>query len=274
MIDHELAAESSGYREQLRARRIADPLRFIHILQRNYLVWRKLLGSALVGHLADPLIWLVGLGFGLGSLLPRLDGLSYLEFLGSGMLCYSVMNSASFEALYSAFTRLKIQRTWEGILHAPMTVTDIVVGEWIWAALKGALSGTAILIVMTALGLIDSPQAIWMIPVVVLVGLAFSGIALVVTALAKAYDLFTYYFSLFIMPMMLVSGVFFPADQLPDAVRLVGQFLPLAHATALARGLAVGAPLDNVWLHLFVIALYAGAAFALANHLIRKRLLK
>ena len=111
-------------------------------------------GSALVGHLADPLMWLVGLGFGIGSLLPTVGGLTYLEFLGSGMLCYSVMNSASFEALYSAFTRLKHQRTWEGILHAPMTVTDIVVGEWLWAALKGALSGAAILLVMAALGLL------------------------------------------------------------------------------------------------------------------------
>ena len=102
-----------------------DHFRFLQVVHRNYLGWRQLLGSALVGHLVDPLLWLVGLGFGLGSLLPTVGGLTYLEFLGSGMLCYSVMNSASFEALYSAFTRLKHQRTWEGILHAPMTVTDV-----------------------------------------------------------------------------------------------------------------------------------------------------
>lgn len=249
-----------------------DRWRFLHVVYRNYLVWRKLMGSALVGHLADPLIWLVGLGFGLGSLLPTLGGLTYLEFLGSGMLCYSVMNSASFEALYSAFTRLKHQRTWEGILHAPMTVTDIVVGEWLWAALKGALSGVAILLVMAALGLVKSLAALWVLPVVMMVGLAFSGIALVVTALAKAYDVFTYYFSLFVMPMVLVSGVFFPAEQLPAAVRFIGQLLPLAHATALARGLVVGAPLENVALHLLVIAAYAVVGVFLANRLVMKRL--
>ena len=138
----------------------------MHVVHRNYLVWRKLLGSALVGHLADPLIWLVGLGFGLGSLLPSVGGLTYMEFLGSGMLCYSVMNSASFEGLWSAFTRLKVQRTWESILHAPMTVADIVIGEWVWAALKGTLSGTAILLVMTALGLVKSAAALWVLPVV------------------------------------------------------------------------------------------------------------
>src|SRR5690606_15139844 len=105
--------------------------RFLHVVYRNYLVWRKLLGSALVGHLADPLIWLVGLGFGLGSLMPPIGGMRYIEFLASGMLCYSAMNSASFEGLWSAFTRLKMQRTWESILNAPMTVVDVVIGEWV-----------------------------------------------------------------------------------------------------------------------------------------------
>jgi lipooligosaccharide transport system permease protein len=248
--------------------------RFVHVVRRNYLVWRKLLGSALVGHLADPLIWLVGLGFGLGSLLPTVGGLSYMAFLGSGMLCYSVMNSATFEGLWSAFTRLKMQRTWESILQAPMTVNDIVVGEWVWAALKGTLSGIAILLVMTGLGLVESFAALWVLPVVVLVGLTFSGLALIVTALAKSYDLFTFYFSLFLMPMMLVSGVFFPTEQLPKAVQYVAQALPLVHATALTRGFVVGAPLDNIALHVGVLMLYAGTTVIIATRLVQRRLSK
>jgi lipooligosaccharide transport system permease protein len=247
-------------------------LRFLHVVRRNYLVWRKLLGSALVGHLADPLIWLVGLGFGLGSLVPNLSGMSYVEFLGSGMLCYSVMNSASFEGLYSAFTRLKVQRTWEGIVLAPMTPTDVVLGEWVWAALKGSISGAAILIVMAILGLAKSAAALWMLPIILLVGLAFSSLALVVTALAKTYDLFTYYFSLFMMPMMLVSGVFFPMQQLPPVVQVIGQLLPLAHATELSRGLVVGAPLDRIGLHVLVIALYGVVSVTIAIRLVSRRL--
>lgn len=266
MTDATVAATPIGAAEN------ATPWRFVHVVHRNYLVWRKLLGSALVGHLADPLIWLVGLGFGLGSLLPTMGGLSYMEFLGSGMLCYSVMNSASFEGLWSAFTRLKIQRTWESILHAPMTVADIVVGEWVWAALKGMLSGIAILLVMALLGLVKSLSALWVLPIVMLVGLAFAGLALIVTALAKAYDLFTYYFSLLIMPMMLVSGVFFPSEQLPRAVQAVAQLLPLIHATALTRGLVVGAPLDNVALHVGVLAFYSAATVYIAIRLIHRRL--
>lgn len=246
--------------------------RFVHVIRRNYLVWRKLLGSALVGHLADPLIWLVGLGFGLGSLMPSIAGMSYMAFLGSGMVCYSVMNSASFEGLWSAFTRLKMQRTWEAILQAPMTVADIVVGEWAWAALKSLLSGVAILLVMGVLGLVHSPVVVWVLPILVLVGLTFAGLALIVTALAKTYDLFTFYFSLFLMPMMLISGVFFPAEQLPKVVQYVAQLLPLVHATTLTRGLVVGAPLDDIALHVAVLILYSGVTVLIAIRLVQKRL--
>jgi lipooligosaccharide transport system permease protein len=251
---------------------VTEPPRFLYVVRRNFLVWRKLLVPSLLGNLADPLIWLVGLGFGLGSLLPTLGGLSYLEFLGSGMICYGVMYSASFEALYSAFARLKIQRTWEGILHAPMTVRDIVLGEWAWAALKGVLSGAAILLVMTALGLVGSWRALASVPVMLLAGLAFSGIALTITALAKSYDSFVYYFTLVMTPMMLVSGVFFPVDQLPGFVAAIAAALPLSHAVALVRALVVDTPPGAVALHLAVLAAYGLVGTAIASVLIRRRL--
>ncbi|MBC7984184.1 MAG: ABC transporter permease [Candidatus Obscuribacterales bacterium] len=231
-----------------------------------------MMGSALVNHLADPLVWLLGLGYGLGRLLPTVNGLSYMEFLASGILCYSVMNSASFEALWSAFTRLKIQRTWESILNAPMTVTDVVIGEWLWAALKGALSGVAILVVMAAFGLVKSFSALWILPVILLTGLTFASIALVVTALAKGYDLFTFYFSLFIMPMMLLSGIYFPIEQLPVPLQYVSQVLPLSHGVALSRGIVVGTQLDNIALHFTVLLAYAVVGFGVANYLIVRRL--
>jgi lipooligosaccharide transport system permease protein len=255
-----------------RERSAQSQWRFMHVVYRNYKVWRKTMVSSLVTHLIDPLVWLLGLGFGFGSLIPSVGGVQYLAFLGSGMVCYSVMNSASFESLWSAFTRLKVQRTWESILNAPMTATDVVIGEWISAALKGVLSGVALLIVMLVFGLIKSWSALWMLPIILLVGLAFSSCALIVTALARSYDLFNFYFNPFIMPMMLISGVFFPMQQLPRALQLVSQALPLVHATALARGLIVGAPLDHIFVHVFVIALYGCVGILIANHFIRRRL--
>jgi lipooligosaccharide transport system permease protein len=246
----------------------------MHIVHRNFLVWRKLLWPSLVGNLADPLIYLVGLGYGLGQFVPEMAGLPYLHFLAAGMICYSTMNSASFEALYSAYTRLGVQRTWEAILHAPMTVRDIVIGEWLWAGLKSALSGMAIVLVMYGLGIVKGFAPLAVLPVVLLVGLAFAGIALVITTLAKSYDFFVYYFTLLITPMMLVSGVFFPIDQLPQVVQGVAGFLPLVHGTELARGLALGTPIERPLINVLVLAAYGVIGVSIAVRLAERRLAK
>jgi lipooligosaccharide transport system permease protein len=248
-------------------------LRFLHLVRRNFLVWRKLMLSSLLGNLADPLIYLVGLGFGLGAFMPRMGGVSYIAFLAGGMICYSTMNSASFEALYSAFARLKIQRTWESILNAPMTVRDIVVGEWVWAGLKSSLSGTAILLVMYGLGLAHGLRPLAVLPVVLLVGLAFAGLALVATSLARSYDFFTYYFTLLVTPMMFVSGVFFPIASLPAPVRVLAAVLPLSHAVALARAFTLGTPLQGGVLHVAVLLGYGVVGVASAAILVRRRLM-
>ncbi|SRR5579871_690107 len=249
-------------------------LRCLHLVARNYLVWRKLMLASLVANLADPLIYLVGLGFGLGALVGTIDGRPYVHFLAGGMLCYSTLNSASAEALYSAFSRLKVQRTWEGILHAPMTIADVVVGEWLWAGIKATLSGTAILIVMYALGIVHGLRPIAVVPALLLVGLSFSAIALVVTTLARSYDLFTYYFTLLVTPMGFVSGVFYPLHQLPPLAQHVAWALPLAHAASLARGITLGDPMPWPWLSVLVLVLYGAVGLALAARIARRRLMK
>ena len=125
---------------------------------------------------------------------------------------------------------------------------------------------------MALLGLLESAAALAMLPVAFLLGLAFAGVALVITALADSYDFFVYYFTLVITPMMLVSGVFFPSAQLPPIVQSIAAALPLVHATELSRGLTVGAPLDGVLLHVAVITFYGVASVLLAIRLVRKRL--
>jgi lipooligosaccharide transport system permease protein len=249
--------------------------RALHVVGRNFLVWRKLMFSSLVGNLVDPLIFLLGLGYGLGAFLPQIQGVPYLHFLAAGMLCYSTMNSASFEALWSAYSRLAVQRTWEGILQAPLTVRDVVFGEWLWAgACKALLSGTAILLVMYGLGVVRGLAPLAVLPVVVLVGLSFAGIALVVTTLARSYDFFTYYFTLVITPMMFLSGVFFPRDSLPAAVQLAGRLLPLSHGIDLVRGITLGRPLEQPLLNVAVLLAYGLGGIALATRIAQRRLSK
>jgi lipooligosaccharide transport system permease protein len=148
----------------------------------------------------------------------------------------------------------------------------VVFAEMVWAASKALLSGLAILIVVTAFGLVEARYVLWLLPLVFLVGLVFAALGLVMTALAPSYDFFMYYFTLFITPMTLVSGVFFPLEQLPAALRGVAAVLPLTHAIELARPLLLGRLPAHAGLHLSVLAGYGVAAFWLALALTRRRL--
>ena len=248
--------------------------RAIAVWRRNFLVWRKLAIPSVLGNLADPMIYLFGLGYGLGSLLPEVGGVSYIVFLASGTVCASTMNAASFEALYSGFSRMHVQKTWEAILNAPVALDDVLAGEWLWAASKATLSGLAIMVVIAALGFISSPLALWAIPVVFLTGLSFAALGLIVTALAPSYDFFMYYFTLFLTPMVLLCGVFFPVEQLPSLLQDVAGQLPLAHAVRLVRPLLLGEYPADAAMHLVSLALTALAAYWLALALTRRRLLK
>ena len=248
--------------------------RAVAVWRRNFLVWRKLAIPSILGNLADPMIYLFGLGYGLGSMLPEVGGVSYIVFLASGTVCASTMNAASFEALYSGFSRMHVQKTWEAILNAPVALDDVLAGEWLWAASKATLSGLAIMLVIAALGFISSPLALWAIPVVFLTGLSFAALGLIVTALAPSYDFFMYYFTLFLTPMVLLCGVFFPVEQLPSLLQTIAGELPLAHAVRLVRPLLLGDYPANVATHLASLMLTALAAYWLALVLTRRRLLK
>jgi lipooligosaccharide transport system permease protein len=249
-------------------------LRCLHVWRRNFLVWRKLAIPSMLGNFADPAFYMLALGYGLGSLIPAVDGMPYIAFLAAGTICYSTMNTATFEALYSAFSRMHVQRTWDAILNAPLSLDDIVTGEALWAATKSLFSGAAILIVVWLLGLAQSWMVLWLIPLAFLVGLCFASLGLIVTALAPSYDFFMYYFTLVITPMMLVCGVFFPVVQLPDWLQAVSAALPLTHAVAIARPLLVGEVPGQVLLHVMVLAGYGLVAFHIALVLARRRLLR
>ncbi len=247
--------------------------RFALVWRRNFLVWRKLAIPSMLGNLADPMLYMLGLGYGLGNLLPKVNGTPYIVFLAAGTVCYSTMNSATFEALYSAFSRMHIQRTWEAILNTPMNLDDVVFAEAAWAASKSFLSGMAILVIIWLLGLSHSLLTLWLIPLTVLIGATFGSLALVMTALAPSYDFFMYYFTLVITPMVLLCGVFFPVAQLPVALQMLASALPLTHAIDLARPLVNDQIPAHALLHVSVLASYAVIAFYAAIVLTRRRLL-
>ena len=257
----------------------AVSLRFWPVFLRNLLVWRKLAIPSLVGNIAEPLMWLVAFGYGMGALVGQvtLDGplgptaVPYILFLASGSICMSAMQAASFEALYSAFSRMHVQKTWDGIMNAPVSLDDIVLAEMLWAAFKALFTVTAILGVMLALGISHSPKLLVAWPILLGVGITFSCIALIFNALAKGYDFFTYYFTLFLTPMMFLSGVFFPREQLPSMVRAVSDWLPLTNAVELVRPLFMDQWPQHPVQHALVLLAYTVLSFWLALALTRKR---
>ena len=249
-------------------------LRFVAVWRRNWLVWRKLALPSILANLADPLIVLFGLGYGLGAVLGDMGGMSYFAYLGAGFVCSAAMYAASFESLYSAFSRMHVQRTWESIVNAPMTLDDVVAGEWAWATTKAIAAGVCVLLVVAVFGFVRSPLALAALPVIALVGLAFAALGLAINALANGYDFFSYYMTVVLTPMLMLSGVFFPVEQLPAAIQSVAVALPLDHGVAVVRPLLSG-ELPAGWLvHLGVIVAYAMVAFTVAVQLTRRRLLR
>jgi lipooligosaccharide transport system permease protein len=250
-------------------------MRWWPVFLRNLLVWRKLALPSLVGNIAEPLMWLVAFGYGLGALVGEVNmggqQVPYILFLASGSICMSAMNAASFEALYSAFSRMHMQKTWDGIMNAPVRLDDVVMAEMLWAAYKALFTVTAILGVMLVLGISHSWKLLLAWPVLWLVGVTFSCIALIFNAMAKGYDFFTYYFTLFLTPMMFLSGIYFPRTQLPEWLQTVTDYLPLTAAIELVRPMFLDQWPSNVTGNLSLLVGVTVVAFWVALALTRKR---
>ena len=250
-------------------------MRWWPVFLRNLLVWRKLAIPSLVGGIAEPLMWLVAFGYGLGALVGEVSmgeqKVPYILFLASGSICMSAMNAASFEALYSAFSRMHMQKTWDGIMNAPVRLDDVVMAEMLWASYKALFTVTAILGVMLTLGLGHSWKLLLAWPVLWMVGVTFSCIALIFNAMAKGYDFFTYYFTLFLTPMMFLSGIYFPRSQLPEWLRQITDYLPLTAAIELVRPLFLDQWPEHIVANLSLLLGVAVVSFWVALALTRKR---
>ena len=249
-------------------------LAMFFVWRRNLLVWRKLLVPSLLFNFGEPFLYLLGLGLGLGRFVGELGGLPYLTFLASGLLASSAMNTATFEGLFSVYTRMVPQQTYEGMLATPLEVDDIVAGEMLWCATKGLFSSSAILLVAFMLGAISHWQALLCIPLFFLTGLCFAGPAIMVASFSRSYDFFNYYVTLVLTPMFIFCGVFYPVTSLPDLVQSLMRLLPLSHSIALIRPLATGQEPAQLIMHISVLLVFVLVSYYWAVMLVRRRLIQ
>lgn len=244
-----------------------------HIWYRDWEVFKKFAVTNILPYFAEPLLFILALGYGLGLFVGQINGVSYAQFLAPGILSSSAMFAASYECTYSSFVRMVFQNTFEAVLCTPVMIEDIVLGEIAWGATKSLISGVCIFIVIWALGLARLESALIVIPTVMLVGLMFASFSFFFTTIVPTMDAFNYYFTLLLSPMFLISGVFFPIDQLPPIVKDLSWLLPLTHAVNIIRPAAMGHYSASFLLEAAWMAIFTLIFFALSTVLMKRRLL-
>lgn len=213
---------------------------------RNLEVYRKTWKLNALPPLVEPVLYLVAMGYGLGMLIDDIGGYSYPQFIAPGLIAITMMQTAFFETTYSSYVRLAFQKTWDACLATPISAGDILWGEILWAATRAAINTALMSIVVALFGLLTWPTAIFLPILGFVVGALFAGLGLFFTAKVRMIDQFQYAFFLFITPQFLFSGTFFPLEQLPQAVQYGALLVPLTHAVAMARGLALG-EIPELW---------------------------
>jgi lipooligosaccharide transport system permease protein len=211
--------------------------RILSVWYRHYRVYTKNLISNGLPPFLEPLIFLAGIGLGMGTYLQKMDGMPYLTFLATGLPITAAMFTAAFECSYGTFIRLEFDKVYEGMLAAPLSVNDLLIGEILWAGSKGFFFSLAVIAVVAAFGLVPMPASLATALAGFLTGLMFAAISLLITSFVSDINHFNFYFTGFLSPMFFFSGVVFPIANLPRTLRAVAEIFPLTHAVRLARGL-------------------------------------
>ena len=227
----------------------------------------------MVLNFVEPALYLLALGFGLGAFVKEVNGVPYINFIAPGFIASSSMFAATYECTYGTYIRMTFQKTFDAILSTPVNLDDLVAGELMWGATKSMLYGTIIILAISIFGLVSSPAIVLTIPVLFLSGLLFAQLSIICAAMVPGIDSFNYYYTLFMTPMFLFSGIFFPLDPLPPIVSKIAFFTPLYHLTNICRSLSSGHVsgllTGIVWLCAIVLALSP-----LPFRLMRKRIIK
>lgn len=208
--------------------------------QRNATVGRKTLATTLTPRFVEAIAYLAIMGLGLGTYLTTVEGVDYVDFIAPGVAASTVMFGAIIETTYNSFVRIHVRRVVEAVVTTPLSLADVVVGEYLWAATRAVAYGCVFLVVMAAFGLVHSPLAV-LAPLVFVVGaLTFAVLGMAYTALVSNIEHYNIFFTGVLTPMFLFGGVFFPFSDLPDWAQVVGWCLPLSHLVAATRDLTLG----------------------------------
>jgi lipooligosaccharide transport system permease protein len=213
----------------------------------------------------EPLLFLAGVGLGLGTYITQsMEGLSYLEFLGTGLLLTAAMFTSAFECSYGTFVRLEYEKVYDGMLASPLTANDLIIGEIIWGGTKGLFFSFAVLCILMIFRVIPMPYSLIAPLIGFLTGAMFATLSLLITSYVRQINQLNFYFTGFISPIFFVSGVVFPTSNLPQYVQPMVEIVPLTHPVRLVRAICTNHyqmidlwDLSYIILFIFVIGYFA-----------------
>lgn len=231
--------------------------------QRNATVGRQTLLTTLTPRFVEAIAYLAVMGLGLGTYLTRVDGVAYVDFIAPGVAASTVMFGAIIETTYNSFVRIHIRRVYEAAITTPLSVQDVVVGEYLWAATRALAYGIIFLLVMLAFGLVASPLAVLAVPLMALGALVFAVLGMLYTAFVRNIEHYNIFYTGVLTPMFLFGGVFFPFDQLPAWAQAIGWCLPLSHLVQALRDVVLGGAGWGTVLHTGVLLAILAVAFPL-----------
>ena len=256
-------------------------LRWPRVGRLTWKVWRrdsktfmKTYKTNFIPPLLEPILYLLAFGLGLGGFVLLPGGVSYKQFIAPALVAISMMTAAFFECTFGSFVRMYYQKTFDAIIATPVDVDEVIMGELLWGATKSTLYTVVVLGVITAFGLVTYPLALLVIPFSFLAGLLFAGLGMMFTAVSPNIDTLSYPTSLYITPMMLISGTFFPLSALPLGIQqFAWVFVPLVHVTNITRELTYGRLGTEMILSLVWILIGTALVVVLSINMMRRRLI-
>jgi lipooligosaccharide transport system permease protein len=231
--------------------------------------WRSTTFSSTV----EPTIYLLAFGFGFGSLVSTVQGVDYVEFVGTGIVATAVLFSSVFPAMFGVFVKYQFQRTYDAILAAPVDTEELVTAEVLWIAARAGTFGCMPMIVAIPFGL-DPTWGMLLVPFIAFIsGLGWASFGVFIAAILKSIDNFSYVTSTVITPLFLVAGTFFPIEGLPEWAQIAAQLNPLYHTVQLVRDVVfANTSLDDLW-HLSALLVFAFVAWRLAIRFMARKLI-
>jgi len=250
-----------------------EPAAIAGVMSREIANFRTFWKATAFSSTLEPVVYLLAFGLGLGAtIVSGVDGLPYVEFVGTGMVATAVIFASALPAMFGTFVKHRFQRTYDAILAAPVDVEELVTAEMLWIGIRSSIFGCFPLIVTMAFGL-DPTPAMLLVPLFAFVtALGFAAFGIAVAATVSKIDHFNYVTTLVVTPLFLIAGTFFPIDQLPEGFQIAAQLNPLYQLVELVRGAAFGLePVDA--LRLLGLALFSTAMWRLAVRRMERRLI-